>query len=207
MIAGAVYECLSTSRTNSWTSINTYTREPSMTIIKIHGCSGSGKSTAARDLMAGRLVGPIMGMNGKIEAYRLEGGTFILGSYENACGGMDTVGTADDVMKLVDKYSILGNVVFEGLLQSTYYGRMGAHSIKWGKDYIYAFLDTPLELCLERVVARRAASGRNNKFNPKLTADKHSTIDAIRRKLERGTHRVVVLKHDLPMADQLLELL
>jgi predicted kinase len=176
-----------------------------MTIIKIHGCSGSGKSTAVRSLMTKPM--PIIGMNGKIEAVRLDGDIFALGSYENACGGVDTIDSADTVMKLIDKYAVLGDVVFEGLLQSTYYGKLGEHSKKYGDDYIYAFLDTPIELCLERVVARRAASGRNNKFNPKLTEDKHKTIDAIRRKLEGGSHRVVVLKHDIPMAPQLLDLL
>jgi hypothetical protein len=150
---------------------------------------------------------PVVGMNGKIEAMRLSKNIWTLGSYEQSCGGVDTLDSADTVMRLIDKYHILGHVVFEGLLQSTYYGRMGAHSVQYGDDYIYAFLDTPIDLCLERVVARRAASGRNNKFNPQLTRDKHATIDALRRKLERGTHRVVVLQHDKPMTPQLLELL
>lgn len=175
-------------------------------IIKIHGCSGSGKTTAVRELMFSKPM-PIIGMNGKIEAYRLDNDIFTLGSYENKCGGVDVLDSADTVMKLIDKYAVLGHVVFEGLLQSTYYGRMGAHSVQYGKDYIYAFLDTPIDICLDRVVARRAVSGKNNKFNPELTKDKHSTIDALRRKLEGGTHTVVVLKHDKPMAPQLLELL
>jgi ABC-type dipeptide/oligopeptide/nickel transport system ATPase component len=177
-------------------------------IIKIHGCSGSGKSTAVRSLMGTNpFPMPIIGMNGKVEAMRISPHIFTLGSYEQACGGVDTIDSADTVMKLIDKYAILGHVVFEGLLQSTYYGRMGAHSVKYGWDYIYAFMDTPIDLCLDRVVARRATSGRNNKFNPELTRDKHRTIDALRRKLEGGTHRVVVLKHDQPMTPQLLELL
>lgn len=180
-----------------------------MTIVKIHGCSGAGKSTAVRSIMNGN-ASSIIGANGKIEAYRVhaatQNGTYVLGSYENTCGGVDTMSGAPEVIKLLDKYAVLGNVLFEGLLQSTYYGKLGEHSKRYGDDYVYAFLDTPVELCLERVVARRAASGRNNKFNPQLTIDKHKTIDAIRRKLE-SVHRVVVLKHDIPMAPQLLDLL
>ena len=180
-----------------------------MTILKIHGCSGAGKTTAVRELMKYAGTHPLGPNPRKPEAYML--GilpTYVLGSYENTCGGMDTVGSAVEVMDLVDKYARLGNVVFEGLLQSTYYGKMGAHSLQYGKDYVYAFLDTPIELCLERVVARRAASGRNNKFNPELTIDKHETIAALQRKLSaQGFHRVVTLRHDLPMVPQLLEIL
>jgi len=183
-------------------------------IIKIHGCSGAGKTTAVRQFMLRYDAQPFGPNTDKPEAYICGGleRTYVLGSYENTCGGMDTVGSAAEVMALLDKYAGLGNVIFEGLLQSTYYGAMGAHSRRWGDDYIYAFLDTPIETCLERVVARRAASGRNNKFNPQLTRDKHATIEALRKKLQNGNqmgfrHQVVVLKHDGDMAAQIKELL
>lgn len=181
-----------------------------MTILKIHGCSGAGKTTAVRELM--KYCGYLPIWNGpKPESYSLgmcNSPTYVLGSYENTCGGMDTVGSAAEVIELVDKYAKLGNVVFEGLLQSTYYGKMGEHSRQYGEKYVYAFLDTPIELCLERVVARRAASGRNNKFNPQLTRDKHETIAALQRKLAlQGFHRVVTLRHDQPIVPQLLEIL
>jgi uridine kinase len=180
-------------------------------IIKIHGCSGAGKTTAVRQYMNSCVPTRKIIVNDKPEAYQY-GSTYILGSYENTCGGMDTVESASQVMALLDKYSPQGDVIFEGLLQSTYYGAMGTHSRKWGDDYIYTFLDTPIDLCLERVVARRAASGRNNKFNPQLTRDKHATIETLRRKLENGAqmgfrHRVAILKHDGDLAAQLKELL
>ena len=186
-------------------------------IIKLHGCSGAGKTTAVREFMKSMEDVRPLYVGSKIEAYQClptlhDPATYVLGSYENTCGGMDTVGSAAEVMALVDKYAALGNVIFEGLLQSTYYGAMGAHSRKYGDQYIYAFLDTPIDLCLERVVARRAASGRNNKFNPQLTRDKHHTIDMLRMKLQNGAqmgfrHRVEVIKHDENPAKRLLELL
>jgi ABC-type glutathione transport system ATPase component len=41
-------------------------------IVKIHGCSGSGKTTAVRSLMGTDPAPlPIIGMNGKVEAMRL----------------------------------------------------------------------------------------------------------------------------------------
>lgn len=184
-----------------------------MKILKIHGCSGAGKTTAVRQYMAS-LPGfrPIRNTVGKIEAYIDEGSKgIVLGSYENTCGGMDTVGSAAQVCALLDMYDGMGDIIFEGLLQSTYYGAMGKHSQRFGDRYIYAFLDTPIELCLERVIARRAASGRNNKFDPQLTRDKHATIEHLKDKMLSGAigfkHRVAILKHDGDLVQQIKGLL
>lgn len=182
-------------------------------IIKIHGCSGAGKTTAVRQFMESGGAVPVYDTTmKKPEAYLCRPNTYVLGSYENNCGGMDTVGSAAEVMDLVDQYARLGHVIFEGLLQSTYYGAMGTHSRQYGDDYIYAFLDTPIDLCIARVLDRRAKSGRNNKFNPQLTIDKHATINTLRQKLQNGAqmgfrHKVVVIKHDQELVPQILELL
>jgi len=107
----------------------------------------------------------------------------------------------------LEKYARKGHVVFEGLLQSTYYGAMGTHSLQWGQDYVYAFLDTPIEICLERVEARRLAQGSTNKFNPQLTRDKHTTIARLRKRVASMGHKTIDLMHggDLPV--QILGLL
>jgi deoxyadenosine/deoxycytidine kinase len=183
-----------------------------VTIIKIHGCSGAGKTTAVRQLMdkcEDKQV--IYNLSGKVEAYKLLPLKFdpiyVLGSYENNCGGMDTVGSAKQVMNLLDRYAKIGHVVFEGLLQSTYYGEMGTHSLPWGQSYVYAFLDTPIEKCLERVEARRAEQGSKNKFNPQLTRDKHTTIQRLQKRVFGMGHRVVTLAHDSDLVEQLLRVM
>jgi len=183
-----------------------------VTIVKLHGCSGAGKTTAVRQLMdycSG--ITSLRNTAGKIEAYCLEGLTekpiYVLGSYENNCGGVDTVSSAEQVMRLVDFYAKLGHVVFEGLLQSTYYGAMGTHSLQYGQDYVYAFLDTPIETCLERVEARRAAQGSTNKFNPQLTRDKHQTIVRLQKRVTGMGHRTITLDHEGDLRTQLLRLL
>jgi adenylate kinase family enzyme len=187
-----------------------------MAILKIHGCSGAGKTTAVRELMKASQVNKVVSVKGtalKTEGYSLtrpdiELPIFVLGSYDNNCGGMDTVSSAKEAMSLVHKYFQLGHVVHEGLLQSTYYGAMGTDSLQYGDEYIYVFLDTPIELCLERVVARREANGSTNKFNPQLTRDKYDTIERLRLRLLNSTpHKVAVLHHDQPMLPQLLGLL
>lgn len=180
-------------------------------IIKIHGCSGAGKTTAVRLLLNDAVFRTVlMTPKDKIEAYLLEcvvGNVVVLGSYQNNCGGMDTVSKASDAMDMVKKYQRVGHVVHEGLLQSTYYGAMGKDSVQYGDNYVYAFLDTPLELCLERVVARRAANESKNKFDPQLTTDKHRTIERLKAKLPAMGHRVVTLRHDDDMLGQLYTIL
>lgn len=186
-------------------------------IIKIHGCSGAGKTTAVRSLFdMAEDAEKIRNQYEKVEAYKLKlagvvAPVFVLGSYENNCGGMDTVGSANEAILLVHEYESQGHVIHEGLLQSTYYGAMGKDSQRYGDRYIYAFLDTPIELCLQRVVARREANGSKNKFNPELTREKHRTIENLQRKLlaqEFGVfHAVKVLDHTQSMYPQILEML
>jgi hypothetical protein len=177
-------------------------------IIKIHGCSGAGKTTMARELLKhARTVDVVEKDNGKHEAYachfpEYDVPVILLGSYQNNCGGMDTISSALDAIKLVHAYADIGHVVHEGLLQSTYYGKMGEDSKQFGDNYIYAFLDTPLMTCLDRIVARRQANQSTNKFNPDLTRDKYLTIERLRDKLPAMGHKVFVVKHQEPLMPQ-----
>ena len=182
-------------------------------IIKIHGCSGAGKTTAARAVMLAAVnIDMVEPTPGKPEAYvcSLSGVNepiVVLGSYKNNCGGMDTVPSAAKAMEMVKFYHSVGHVIHEGLLQSTYYGAMGVDSKQYGDDYIYTFLDTPLIVCLERVVQRRAENNTKNKFNPDLTGDKFNTIAALQLKVERLGHKTAVLKYQEPMLPQILNIL
>ena len=148
-------------------------------IIKLHGCSGAGKTTVARTLMASAVEINQVTKEGakRPEAYvctlpEYRDPVIVLGSYESNCGGMDTVSSAAEAMEMVKYYHSGGHILHEGLLQSTYYGAMGKDSEQYGDDYIYAFLDTPILTCLERVTRRRDVQGSKNKFDPQLTIDK-----------------------------------
>lgn len=198
-----------------------------MKIIKIHGCSGAGKTTAARSLIENAVEGektlvhlPLaegygkpLGKNAAVTVYslKLKGvaeTVFLLGNYDGlACGGVDGVSDFRHIFMLLENFHSHGHIVFEGLLQSTYYGKMGEHSLKFGKDYIYAFIDTPVDVCLQRVEARRAAAGNKGKFNPQNTRDKHSTVAHTMDRVRSLGHTVVVLNHDKSMFPQLVELL
>lgn len=154
-------------------------------IIKLMGNSGSGKTTAVRQLMdLAQDVSPQRDGR-KVTRYRLEfeSGpcTYVLGSYDNTCGGLDTISTAEEVIDLVVRCAPLGNIVMEGLLSSTYIGRLGEFLMSYPTNWL--FLDTPLEECIERVKARRILAGDSRPFNEENTRNREKPIAAARRKL------------------------
>ena len=133
-------------------------------IVKLHGTSGSGKTTVARGLMALAKpefgVSTILSTKNKPEAYMfqlpdVDLPVFVLGPYINAIGGLDCVSDSADHIRLLHSAAAHGHVFYEGLLGSEYYGEIGRQSERYGDDHIFAFLDTPVDLCVERVKARR----------------------------------------------------
>jgi len=144
------------------------------TVINIRSTSGGGKTTTVRGIMKKGKVTPIrVPTNKNPEAYRVDiknvsSPVYVLGSYENQCGGMDTVQTQDEICNLIRKYAAKGHVLVEGLLMSHTFGRYASLDRELhakGIHFIWAILDTPLELCLQRVTERREAK-RLAKANP-----------------------------------------
>jgi hypothetical protein len=188
-------------------------------IVKLHGCSGAGKTTVARALMLSALEVHAMipdnmpdgkpNKSGKPEAYVCEFAEdeipiCVLGSYQNNCGGMDSYASdAASIIKLIEYFHTIGHVLFEGLLLSTYYGGVGKHLEQYGDDFICAFMDTPILTCLERVTHRRDVQGSKNKFNPQLTIDKYNTIERLKIKCKQNGRRVIDIKHDQDPLPQL----
>lgn len=168
-------------------------------LVKLHGTSGAGKSTVARGLMArGSEVIPI-GPDGRPEAYRVASpgrrSLFVLGSYANDCGGMDTISEVDTQIGMIHHYARLGDVFYEGLLMSTYYGKLGQAMEQYGNDHVWAFLDTPMELCIERVKARRLAKGNTKPLNEENTRKRARPIDSLARRLLLQNRRVLTIDH------------
>jgi len=173
-------------------------------VIKLHGCSGAGKTTVARALMTVANNVAVITPDGsnKPEAYvcEIEGmdaPLAILGSYQANCGGMDTYSSnADKIIELIEAYRNNGcHVLFEGLLLSTYHGGVGKHLVQYGDDYILAFMDTPIMTCLERIVKRRESQGTKSKFNPDNTRDKFITIERMKAKAEALNLRTISINH------------
>lgn len=154
-------------------------------IINIRGTNGSGKSHVVRQLLAHSKVVPIYGALGpnRPEAYELMGQSYVIGSYVSGVGGCDGFKTSDQVLGLILKYQKRGNVVFEGMVISTYYGRLFEWLERFGKDLLIAFLDTPLEVCQSRVESRQDKSGRAR--GTKNVGVHYYQVESVRKRIER----------------------
>ena len=146
-------------------------------IINIRGTSGTGKSTLVRNLFnAQKTVGVredyVLGKRDvlkpttkkKVVGYQLANGTHVVGRYETKCGGCDTIKMQDQVQRLVEEAwatEEAKTVVFEGLLTCNSYGRW--KELAEREPFMFLFLDTPIEVCLDAVVARRLEAGKTRK--------------------------------------------
>lgn len=180
-------------------------------IVTLRGASGAGKSTVVYSLMKAYPPVILNGDDGKIEAYRLhipqlKKPLVILGRYTSPAGGCDTINKQAEICRRMIKYHEEGyHVLAEGLLMSGGYGQVGAVSEQI-PEYTFATLDTPLEVCLERVKQRRAAKGNFEPLNPTNTKSKFdSTRNVMKRMQADPTKKAVWIDHT-DAVNQVLEL-
>jgi len=171
-------------------------------IINIRGTSGCGKSTLVRQIMdqyctktrvmePGRKqpIGYILSNpkpdSGINRSYSLA----VMGHYETACGGCDTINKHDHVLELVRSADDANmHVIFEGLLLSGEVHRMTALQEE-GRPFMVVGMDkVPIETCLESVNGRRLARVGPEKFKPVKEAN---TIAKF-----RGTQLAMKRLHD-----------
>lgn len=140
--------------------------------------------------------------------------TILVGPYRTACGGLDAVPdfakTFSAVSKAIKLLARLAPpkgqmaVIAEGVLASTVWGSWGDYAMKLRQglavvpagqaQVAFCYLDTPVEVCLERIKARQEASGKVRDINEQMVRDKVRAIAATRaRALEAGE-----LVYDLP---------
>ncbi len=140
------------------------------TILSIRGTNGSGKSSLVRQLMEYLGTSDPFSFDGKPAGYRFtrpDGQRiFVLGKYTTACGGLDSSfsykGAADNVILCLDSLAEKGHVVCEGVVAMSSYGfgrlsNFANDQKAKGNNVIFARLDTPADLCVQRVHARRKA--------------------------------------------------
>ena len=145
-------------------------------IVNIRGCNGSGKTTIVRRFLERLPTTPLGGKPSRPAGYQVDASSwgisapiFVVGSYENACGGADGINTQQEIAERVTKAHPLGHVLVEGLLMSKSSANGHVAPILKQHGAIFAFLDTPWDVCLERVLNRRKAAGNDKPFDPEKT--------------------------------------
>lgn len=174
-----------------------------MLVVKIGGCNGSGKTSLVRALMAELNAQPITHPTKPKKHIAYVGKNrrpvYILGSYQNSCGGMDTISDKHERFALVEQYAQPGNVVvFEGLITGKTYGALGELSERPGHKgkWVYTFMDTPFEVCVKRVLQRRKAAGNHAEFDPERTMrSTFKAVQSVRRKAIENDHYVFDVSH------------
>lgn len=160
-------------------------------IVSLRGTSGSGKSTVAFTLFEKCPREEIIGGDGKIKGYvvnaKSEGiqhPVYVVGKYTTQCGGCDQIPTQQEAADRAVHYNQNGHVLMEGLLASAA-GPAGAvtKTIQETGQAVFAIMDTPVQVCLDRVLARRKARGDDRPFNPKNTRDKWTQVHSTAKSL------------------------
>lgn len=173
-------------------------------IVNIRGTSGAGKTTIIRELMdefgysdiysAKKVIGIIIHRDEPI---------FVVGRYDNICGGCDTIKTQDETRRRITKFMKLGHVIYEGLTISNGYAKNLTHHRRSNYPFAFAFLDTPLRTCISRVRKRRKKAGNLKEFN---TENTEKLFWANLRFLQRAVYddaNPVVLNHKDPTVELL----
>lgn len=195
-------------------------------IINIRGTNGSGKTTLARQLI-GPNPNPVdliqYDSPTKRDPHRkawVEGwgneNFLAIGSYKQGCGGMDTIPSFDLQQKAVlraarwDGFGEIkapAHIVCEGVLASTVAGswlEFFNHFPSRNHQVLIAYLDTPLELCLDRIRARQiAAKGEAREIKRDLVENKIKSINATREKFKAAGIDTVTLRHETALSDLL----
>jgi hypothetical protein len=174
-------------------------------ILRIAGTFGSGKTTAARQFMEYPNT-ELRNRESKIMGYEIDGSSaqintplYLVGKYDNVCGGTDAIKTQPEIASRILTAHTYGHVLYEGALVSAS-GLNGAvtQAIHPTGCDVYAFLDTPLELCIERVKGRRAAAGNDKPFDPKNLIDKFNSVMNCYKNLKAAGYDTRMIDHTDP---------
>lgn len=181
-------------------------------LVSIRGTHGSGKSTVVRKILDKYPHEELRfkASDKRPYAYRVSLPTgealVVIGPYHTACGGCDAIQPYADILEYIrgairnDEHAL-----FEGALVSSSYGTVGKllndHVVEGGES-VFAFLDTPLQTCLERIKARRAAKGNLEPLNPHNTTVKFDNVARTKVQMKKLDSQVSIVDIDHTRATQ-----
>lgn len=169
-----------------------------MKYVNVRGCNGSGKTTLLRMLARSiecrvepitvfhnvKNIGRVA--HSPIPVTLTPDGIAMVGDYTSGAGGItagcDKIKTQEAAKNVLEaiavKYPDCKVIMFEGVVISTIFEPW----LNWEREHggmLWAFLDTPLEVCLKRIQERNG--GKPVKEDQ--IADKHRTIARVRSKV------------------------
>jgi adenylate kinase family enzyme len=170
-------------------------------LLQLRGSSGSGKSYVAHQLLERYEHKPLY--NPAVRktvpyAYALPGGLFILGGYTARGGGVDgwPVETTVRELEALDEPGRF--IFFEGLLISRSRGQW-ERLARNGHEYVAAILDTPPELCIQRVYERNGGK----QINEWRLRDNHRGARTAVRYMGEAGIDTVTIRHGRSVEDVL----
>lgn len=175
-------------------------------ILRISGTFGSGKTTAVRQFLNGYPSEELRNSANKLMGYKVDASSagislpiYVVGKYDNVCGGTDAISTQKEIADRVISAHKFGHVIYEGALVSGS-GLAGAVTMAVHETDcdVYAFLDTPQEVCIERVIGRRAAAGNEKEFNPKNLIHKFVSVVNTYKALRAEGYTTYLINHRDP---------
>lgn len=159
-----------------------------MKYLNVRGPNGSGKTTLLRCLARDPLcrVEHVLVPDEKpIPVTFVPGGLAMIGDYTPAakgttagCDRIRTQAAVKSVLELIGRRDDVQLVIFEGVVIATIFGPW----LDWEREnggMVWAFLDTPLDVCLARVQERNGGKA----VKEDQIADKHRTIRRVRDKV------------------------
>lgn len=128
-------------------------------LLNIRGTNGSGKSYTVCEITKGRTS--TLKMIDGIKVYDY-GDFYVIGSYDKACGGLDTITDFYAIDPLVQKLIKDKHVLMDGLLWSGVF--RASHKLseairKEGHQMLWLCMDTTAHKCIDNVMRRRATAG------------------------------------------------
>lgn len=191
-----------------------------MKFINVRGCNGSGKTTLlrmlARDPLCrvenvrvtheykdGKSGEKVRGYHAPIPVTYAPGGLALLGDYTPGatgttagCDRIKTQEAAKSALELIAQDPEVRVIMFEGVVVSTIFGPWRDWAGANG-GMLWAFLDTPLEVCLERIQKRNGGKP----IKEELVAGKHRTIARVQKKAEKAGLPVEVIRWESALLD------
>jgi hypothetical protein len=177
-------------------------------VIQVRGTHGSGKTSAVRAFMERYPHENLYNADGKIVAVQVTVPEFrrpvyLIGKYDNACGGMDAIKTQEEAAtRVINAWRCGGHVLCEGVLSSGVsaagtFPRMLIEAVDPQK-LKFRSMNTPLEVCIERVVQRRAGRGKDGPFDPRNVVAKYKQVLSAHKKYEDGGYDIAWLDYNDP---------